>query len=690
MSSLAGLLAGRLRPGAPNGLKGRLLFCVGSTLLLIVGLQAARVLFYLQYSGEFAGVSPWVVFQAFAVGLRFDAATAVIVSAPVMLLFLLPGLDRLLPLRPLPGLLRLVAAGLLLWHLLVLVYTFIDVQYYAFVSRHLTFEISNTWQDAGVFVQIGVRDYMGFTIGLLVFLALYVLLFAALVSRTGLGTAAALRKQWAFAGDLFVLVVFAALCIVVARGGFQMKPLGLNDAYFSEEPSIGALALNGVYTTLDSFNNGFNASKSLDYGEPDPDDKAEVTRLIVAQDRESSAPGYPLLRQYNYAPEQARRMNVVVFIMESWSAKFTGALGGEVSATPFFDSLAPKGLIMENCLANAQRSVEGLPAVLGSLPSWSGLVFGRGGLFYQSRLIPVPLALARDGYTTLFAHGAPADSMGFEGIIKRLGFVTHVSMKDFPEYRKHHDGVWGVYDEHAFVSLDARLRKLDTPFFAATYSLSSHTPYTIPSDKFRFFDKGVEHADFLNSIRYSDYSLGRFFELAAQSPYFENTLFVITSDHTEGRSTGGRDLRRRYQIPCFFYTPGGQLEPGRSKRLAGQVDIMPTVLDILRLSTPFTGWGRSMLSPGARVLVLPHGERYIYVRGDNLLYADTNGPLAFYDYTKDPKRNLLRKKGSGNAFADEMYEGLRRYLRFSYGLIRDNKVTPARVTPEVQRGPTSR
>ncbi len=224
---------------------------------------------------------------------------------------------------------------------------------------------------------------------------------------------------------------------------------------------------------------------------------------------------------------------------------------------------------------------------------------------------------------------------------------------------------------------------MNKPFFAVVYSLSSHTPYAIPSEDFRVYGDEVEYADFLNSFRYSDHALEKFFEKARQSEYFNDTLFVITADHAEGRSTSG-SLFEQHHIPCFFYTPGGELAPGRRASLAGQVDVMPTILDILRLPVAYTGWGRSMLAPGSRALVLPQGERFVYAEDDILLYADTGGPIQMFNYRDDRTKNLMSRENiqpEAVIRAKEIHDRLKKYLRFSYGLIRDNRMAPPKDAP---------
>jgi phosphoglycerol transferase MdoB-like AlkP superfamily enzyme len=651
-------------------------FLVATALMLVAGFQLARLVFFFQYIEEFRDLPIGELVLAFLVGIRFDVSTATVVSLPVIILVLVP----------FSGLLKrffIVLSGvLLIWHVSLLVYSFIDVQYYAFAARHLTFEIANTWHEMDVFVKIGFIDYLFPTLVLLLFLGAYSFGFFLLVRKIGIWR---LSRPKGFlrilAAEVAGFIIFIAFSVLVFRGGLQEKALGINDAYFSVNPAVGALSLNGVFTTLDYLNDqakGFESPVYTEiFGEVQPGDEALVLDKILVKGRETNDPEYPLLRKFNYAPEDALEMNVVMFIMESWSSKYVGALGSDFSVTPNFDALAPKGLLFEKCLAGATRSIQGVPSVLGSLPSWKGLVFGKGGLFYQSRLKPVPRALAERGYTTLFTHGGPPDTIRLEGIVNIMGFQEHMSLKDYPNYKEHYDGIWGVYDDYAFTSVEKKLREINGPFFAVLYSLSSHSPYSVPSDEFNYFGKDVEYGSFLSSFKYSDYALGKFFEQAKDSEYFDNTLFVIVADHTEGRSTAS-NMFQRFHVPCLFYTPNGVVEPGRIASLVGQIDVMPTIVDILRLDIPFTGWGKSALEPGNRALVLPNGDRFMYVDDERLLYADTEGPIMLVDYEKNPNANLLlnTNDSASKEKALSMFEGMKRYIRFSYDLIESNRVAP--------------
>jgi membrane-anchored protein YejM (alkaline phosphatase superfamily) len=218
------------------------------------------------------------------------------------------------------------------------------------------------------------------------------------------------------------------------------------------------------------------------------------------------------------------------------------------------------------------------------------------------------------------------------------------------------------------------MRRLKEPFYTAVFSLSSHTPYTLPSKRFERFGADVPFREFQNSMGYTDWALSQFFEAARSAPYFDHTLFVILGDHTEGPSTRG-NLYEAYRVPCLLYAPG-LIKPGRFDGVVTQLDIVPTIIDAVGLPTPFTSWGKSVFAPGPRWGVLPRGDSFVVVDGPSMLLTRLDAPLALYDYTADPGANVLGRDEATRAEAERMGRALRAYVRFSYDLILQNRVRP--------------
>jgi len=631
-------------------------------ILFAAALSAGRLYFFIKYHDTYSGIDASSIAWAFVQGMRFDLSTAALMSAPVFLVLFFPGISLSRLLR------RALLATLLAWYAALLAYNFIDIQYYSFAQRHLTFELSNTWRDTGVIVKIGLARYVPEFIALVLFIVLFGSVYIYLAREKKRSPLAAPGGYLAsIAVDAGVFLAIAALTVVLARGGVQMKPLSIKNAFSSDRIEVGTLALNGIYSTFNTLYNN-NEDKNLEILRRTSFEKeADVQGFIVDRSKEGAAEGYPLFRKFNYPDGERKNMNVVIFVMESWSAKFIGSLGGKVEAAPFFSSLSKDGMLLNNCFANAQRSYEGLSATLGSLPSWKKMSLDQGGLLYQTRLEPAVSSLKRYGYETIFVHGARPGSLGFDSLVKRFGFQRHISRDDFDDSGD--DGTWGIYDEYTFQKADEEFSKTREPFFAAIFSLSSHTPYKLPSKEFEHFGSEVQYSAFLNSMRYSDHALRKFFEKARRSDYFKNTIFVIVGDHTEGHSTR-ESVYEGYRVPCLFYGPG--VKPSVDQAVASQVDILPTVFDMLKVPAPFTSWGKSVLAEGERRALLPRGDMFVWVNGRYMLVTDMNAPMGLYDYKADPARDILKDGAESKALMEEFQQ----YLKFSYDLILSNKVRP--------------
>lgn len=650
--------------------------------VFVLTLSIGRLYFFIKYYETFSKVSVYDLALAFLRGMRFDLATIAIVTGPLLLALFIPGIIKS------RNIVKAVCISLLTCFIILIIYEFADIQYYEYAQRHLTFEIENTLADTGLIFKIGFQKYLYESIGCLIFILGFILVFLK-VTRSFFRHSLNQDKidlfpeKWSkfYFPELTSFVLVIPLLVISVRGGFQGIPISVHDAFESESVELGVLSLNGVYTTLNSLinhrKNGdpYKILNSKSFSQKNIDSKA-VIKLITADENSSGYKDYPLMHKYNYLPSERRQMNVVIFIMESWSAYYSGALGGVPDATPFFDELSRKGLLLTKCFANAQRSIEGLTAILGSLPVMNGMVLGQnGGVLNQTRFVTMGELFKENGYQTLFVHGARHASLGFDALVRRIGINRHISREDFDINSEIDDGLWGIFDEHSFLRADKEMRQMKEPFLTIVYSLTSHVPYLLPSKEFEYYNKSIYHGDFLNSMRYSDYALGRFFKTAENSPYFNNTLFVIVGDHTHGSSQRG-GLYDTYHIPCLFYSPGS-IKPGHYNKITSQLDLLPTILDILKFSTPFTSWGKSIYSPGERFAVLPNGDMFIFIKDPYLILSDIESPRALYNIENDTTFNLLSDEtDKEQKAADLLNLQLQGYIKVSYETIKENKIMP--------------
>ncbi len=624
---------------------------------------------YIRYSDLFNGGDGSIVY-AFLHGLRFDLATTLVACAPLLLLFILPGgfTNRWLT--------RSFLYILLAIQIILLLYIFGDIHFFADIQRHLSMDILHFWRSVDEIVRMGIAGFKKELLVLLLVLLLYAACYISFVEwqLKSIETINLLQPTGQLVKYSMLLLALIAFNAVGVRGGFQAKPLNVNMAFVNDNQLLGALSLNGVYTTAQAFYEMTKSKERIAEKPLDKQDALVVKRKILSFEDEVIDPDYPLYRRFKYGPDQMRRMNVVLFILESWTPMFTGALGKDIGATPNFDALAREGLLLTNMFANGQRTFEGLLATIGSFPTWNYILIGHSGLLYQTRLRPAAAVFRDLGYETIFIHGGKKASLGIDSMVSRLGFARHVSAEDLEHTSQTHDGIWGIYDEIMFQRAHQEFLNMDKPFFSVILSLSSHLPFKLPSSKFEKFTKfDKTRNEFLNSLHYSDYALGRFFENAKKSSYYDNTLFIIVADHAAAYFSK-TVLYNGYCIPGLIIDPQMKLK-GKYDMPVSQVDIVPTIFDMLRISAPFTSWGKSIFSKGPRVSVLPRAMARVYVEEPHMLWANREKRRRMINYRVDSKKNIVKSEiQTAKKLQDDMFK----YIDFSEYLILHNQVAPTK------------
>lgn len=419
-------------------------------------------------------------------------------------------------------------------------------------------------------------------------------------------------------------IVFIGLIILGWRGGWQLKPMSTIDTIDYASPHDIPLVMNSPYSIVTT------------YYRPVLDDAA----FLPGMKKEYSTTHIPSKGNF-------RRLNVVTIVMESMSKEYIGALNNlHRTYTPFLDSLISQSLVFDNAFSNGKKSVEGIPAVLASLPSWMNTAFITSPYAGDS-FISIADLLDKQGYTTAFFHGGHNGSMGFDKFCEKGGFNYYYGMKEYNN-NADYDGNWGIWDESFFQYFAKNLDTLHRPFYAAIFSISSHHPFSIPAKyKNRFVQKKGD-IPMMKCIEYSDFSLKEFFQTISKMPWYDSTLFVITADHA-GPSIDKYYSNRlgMYEIPIIFYSPHSNLK-GRSHTTMQQIDIMPSILDYLHYQQPYFSFGTSAFDTGASVnhyAINYLNDVYQIEKNPWCLQLVDNEVKGLYNYQKDSmlRNNLINK-----------------------------------------------
>ncbi|OWP64164.1 hypothetical protein CDA63_05400 [Hymenobacter amundsenii] len=587
-----------------------------------------RVGFYTLNQHVFREAAAGQVALAFWHGFRFDVSALLLLNVPWLLLSLVPSRGR--------GWQRLVRGVYLLLNGFGLVLNLIDWEYFRFIGRRTSNELSTIGAD--VQRQAG-QLLLSYWWLLLPFGALLAALwyFYPLPTPTNKAQAVGHKQQannealLTTKGKLLAnrykpiatvagqLVVVAALTVLGIRGGLQLKPLRTGAAFVQQPAVLGHLALNSTFTFL----------KSLGYEAPERKNYFSSTQQLRA-----ALAARPLPTR-TAAPLPGR--NVVVLILESFGSEYNGVENpGRRGFTPFFDSLATHGgLLLPDHYANGRRSIEALPAVLAGLPSLMDGSFITSD-FQTDELHGLGGILARHGYQTSLFHGAQNGTMGFNTFGGMAGMQQYFGLDEYPGAASSpdFDGHWGIFDEPYLQYFSQQLGRQRTPFFSTLFTLSSHEPFGLPARYQGKMPTGT--LDIQPTIAYADLALRQFFTTARRQPWYDNTLFILLADHTsQSDAADYQNVLGEYKTPLLLFAPGQQLPAVARPRITQQTDVPATVLDLLGLpaENQLLPFGYSVFDAGTsgRALFLSGGS-YWLVHTDFVTELTADNQVRLYPY----------------------------------------------------------
>ena len=598
-------------------------------LLAYVFYFIARVLFFL-YNKSLLNVESVGEFFSLAYhGLIFDTAAILYLNALFILLSILP-----LFINTFRSYQKVLFYVYFVFNLIGYALNFVDFIYYKYSFTRTTIVVWDLLKHESNGFNMFFRFLISYWhVYLLFFLisALWIYLYKKVkVIPTGIPR----NKIVYVISSLIGIAVIGILMIGGIRGGDFKKstrPINMLDASrHVKQIEHSDIVLNTPFAFIRTFSS--NSFKKVDYGISEVD----IEKYIQP------------IKHYTNHPKTTP--NIVVFITESYGREYWGAFNKDANIpnyegfTPFLDSLAQHSLIFSNAYANGSKSIHGMSSVLAGIPSFKDAF--TSSAYSKQDIQSLVSTLEEMGYDTSFFHGAPNGSMGFLGFGNILGFDHYYGKTEYNNDADF-DGFWGIWDEPFFQFVKTTLDTKPEPFFSTIFTVSSHEPYIVPEKYKDKFPKG--YVPMHETVGYTDYSFQRFFEAAQKSPWFEDTIFIITADHgnqTYFSDTFGKGMNR-LTVPILIYKPDGSFM-GDNKELAQQIDIYPTVLDIVGYDKPFRSWGRSLVDDGDFEPFTMNGMGYYqFQRGNYICIFDGVEVIGFYDIDdKILKNNLIKSKNS--------------------------------------------
>ncbi len=444
-----------------------------------------------------------------------------------------------------------------------------------------------------------------------------------------------------YAGMGVCMAASVLLCVVGMRGTVTegARPKGIRDAnLFVDRPSQAAIVLNTPFSLIRSIgHSGFK--------DPGFFSRAQLDSIYT-----------PVHVPCDSLPFSGK--NVVVFITESLGREYIGFYNRDLDSgtykgyTPFLDSLISESLTFRYSFANGRKSIDAMPSILSSLPMMEHNFFTSA--YISNTVGGLSVCLRDKGYYTSFFHGADNGSMGFDAFSKSIKYKDYFGRDEYgsdPDFDgdADYDGRWAIWDHKFMQFWEKKLAVMPEPFMSTIFTATSHNPYKIPPEFADVYPEGP--LPIHKCIRYVDDCFRQFFDFAKLQPWYYNTIFVITGDHTNQTDHAEYQTDMGYYCsPIVVFDPSRGVPAGMRDAVAQQIDVMPTVLGILHYDEPYVAFGKDLTGPDTLcnwAYSYVDGT-YQYVLDEYLLQFDGISPKALYNYRDDwmLTRNIMEGNDS--------------------------------------------
>ena len=550
-----------------NKLFSPLLVVLWNLLLVYLVYQVARIEYWLENSSYLN-----YTFDVWRGGLMFDTSAILYTNALYVVLILFP-----LHYKESPIYHKICKWLFIIVNGLAFAINLADSVYFRYTMRRTTSTVFDEFSSEGNLGSIIRTELLSHWYLVLLF-ALIMWLLWKFYATPNLNVKA--LNKWKYNGAcLLSLLLFTPFCIAGMRGGFAtaVRPITISNAMqYTERPTDAPLVLNTPFSLLRTIDtNVFVVPNYFDSAE---EMEAVYTPIHIPSDS-----------------LQMEKKNVVVLIVESFGREYIGALnktledGKYKGYTPCVDSLISKSITFSHSFCNGRKSIDGMPSILSSIPMFvEPFILTPSSMNDYTGLAGI---LAKEGYETAFFHGAQNGSMGFQAFAQKTGFQRYYGRTEYEEScgTDDFDGTWAIWDEPFLQFFANEMSKMKQPFMTSVFTASSHHPFAVPEKYKKQFAE--EELEIHKCIRYTDMSIGKFFDTASRQPWFKNTIFVLTSDHTNmsNHAEYQTDLGG-FCSPIIIYDPSHP-EGKTLDKIAQQIDILPTILGMLNYPKPYFGFG---------------------------------------------------------------------------------------------------
>ena len=534
-----------------------------------------RLLFISYFSDKLSGIPITQTFKSFLYGLRLDASMAGYISAIPLLIFVVLWIFPRITCKPV--ITKTYVTVLITLFSLIAVINFNLYREWGskINSKALDFFFNSTEE--------AIASSSSSPLLLSLFILLVLISAGVLLSRHIIAYQVPRSKipTWQ---KLVASILFMGITFLAIRGGVDVAPINQSMAYFSDKPILNHAAVNTEWNLIQDFVNQDLSQKNPFNYYPEKETAAIVRELYAIDSNQQSA-------QILSTP----RPNIVLVLLESFTADLIESLGGEKGVAPNMEKLIEQGLLFDHIYASGDRTDKGLVAVLSAFPSQAIQSIIKLN-DKQEKLPSISQALKEKGYHTSFYYGGQSEFFNIKSYLFSHGFNT---VKDKSQFDRKDLSAWGAFDHKVFEKNLDEVKNFEQPFFSTILTLSNHEPFQIPGKP--HFPGEAPEDKFRSTAYYTDSSLAAYLKEARKQVWYKNTLFIIVADHGHRLPKSIYEIYDpgRFRIPLIFF--GDALNPEfRGKvisKTGSQTDFAATLLNQLGIPHQQFHWSRDLLNP---------------------------------------------------------------------------------------------
>jgi phosphoglycerol transferase MdoB-like AlkP superfamily enzyme len=438
-------------------------------------------------------------------------------------------------------------------------------------------------------------------------------------------------------------VLILGLNFLVIRGGISGSPINQSMAYFSENQILNVASVNTEWNLLSSLI-AANKTKGNPYQYENAQQASELISNLYTADKDTTL--HVLTTD---------RPNIVLFIMESFTADLTATLGNLKDVTPGFDTLVHKGVLFSKIYSTGNRTDKGFIGTLAGFPTLASVNIVKWPEKTE-KLASISRSLNKVGYQNSFYYGGESEFDNYKAFV--LSHDVH-ELTDRNNFKGGTVTSWGQFDGVVFKRQLEDTKSFKEPFFSTILTLTNHEPFAVPGTP--KFGTATNVEKFKSTAFYTDSAIVAYLKAVKKEPWYKNTLFVFIADHGHIYPQNRTDIfiPERYHIPLLLY--GDVIKKEYQGRVfddvGSQIDVPATILAQLNLNAKDFKWSKNLLNPYVKPFAFFSWDNGMgFIDNQQCVTFDNTGKVILYNSnSQDPTRTASTLK-LAKSYLQEVYE----------------------------------